>query len=125
MRVGGNFYIDVVDVIASAKNTNLHALLKYDIFPVENNYSVCKICEESPCEDDVEFLNDFQLDETQSLLLSDNSASSHVQHVYRMGLDQGISRRQTNKHTNKHTYKQTNIHTNKQTYIQTNKHTYK
>ena len=72
MRVGGNFYIDVVDVIASAKNTNLHALLKYDIFPVENNYSVCKICEEFPCEDDVKFLNDFQLDETQ-LLLSDNA----------------------------------------------------
>ena len=73
MRVGGNFYIDVVDVIASAKNTILHALLKYDIFPVENNYSVCKIWEESPCEDDVKFLNDFQLDESQSLLLSDNA----------------------------------------------------
>ena len=89
MRVGGNFYIDVVDVIASAKNTNLHALLKYDIFPVENNYSVCKICGESPCEDDVEFLNDFQLDETQSLLLSDNALKhklvfigGHLVHKY-------------------------------------------
>ena len=73
MRVGGNVYIDIVGVIASAKNTNLHALLKYDILPVENNYSACKICEESPCEDDVEFLNDFQLDEIQSLLFSDNA----------------------------------------------------
>ena len=43
MRVGGTFYIDVVDVIAFAKNTNLHALLKYDILPVENNYSVCSM----------------------------------------------------------------------------------
>ena len=33
---------------------------------MENNYSVWKICEESPCEGDVEFLKDFQLDETQS-----------------------------------------------------------
>ena len=49
MRVGGNYYIDVVDVIASVKNTNLYALSKYDILPMENHYSVCKICEESPC----------------------------------------------------------------------------
>ena len=34
-----------------------------------------------------------------------NSASSHVQHVYRTRLDQaGISIRQTYKHTNKHPY---------------------
>ena len=42
-----------------------------------------------------------------------NSAFSHVQHVYRMRVDQaGISSRQTNKHTNKQTYKQTYIQTN-------------
>ena len=73
MPVRGNFYIDVADVTVSAKNTNLHALLKYDILPMENNYSVCKICKETSCEDDVEFLNDFQLNETQLLLLSDNA----------------------------------------------------
>ena len=78
MRVGGNFYIDIVDVIASAKVTNLHALLKYDVLPVKNNgsNSNCLICQENPYDDDIEFLNDFKLNETQSLLLSDN-ASKH------------------------------------------------
>ena len=51
-----------------------------------------------------------------------NSASSHVQHVYRIRLDQaGISSRQTNIQTNKYAKKQTN---KQQTNIQTNKHPY-
>ena len=56
-----------------------------------------------------------------------NSASSHVQHVYRIRLDQaGISSRQTNIQTNKYAKKkqQTNKQTYKQTYKQTNKHPY-
>ena len=32
-RSGGNFYIDVVDIMAAAKVTNLQTLLKHDIMP--------------------------------------------------------------------------------------------
>ena len=43
MRVGGNFYIDLVDVIASAKVTNLHALLKYDVFQIPKIYLLAHV----------------------------------------------------------------------------------
>ena len=41
-RVGGNFYIDIGDVIASAKAQHLHQLLKYDIVPVGDGCDVVR-----------------------------------------------------------------------------------
>ena len=58
MRNGGNFYIDVIDVIASAKVVNLHALLKYDLLPSNNDAKGCTYCKEPLHEDDVETLSD-------------------------------------------------------------------
>ena len=58
MRNAGNFYIDVIDFIASAKVVNLHALLKYDLLPSDNDAKGCFYCKEPLYEDDVEALSD-------------------------------------------------------------------
>ena len=69
MRNSGNFYIDIIDVIASAKVTNLHALLKYDMLPQVQDESEknCSSCMMVLNEDDVVVLNDFLLAETETL----------------------------------------------------------
>ena len=80
MRNGGNFYIDVTDVVASAKVANLHALSKYDISPqtLDASHISCLNCQTVPNEDDVEFLNDFELTETETLLASDETLKQKV-----------------------------------------------
>ena len=91
MRFSGNFYIDYVDVIASARVVNLHAMLKYDLLPNKNTTSAidCVHCSEYPSDDDIESLNDFELGETQSLLLLDDTLrhkvvfiAGHLVHKY-------------------------------------------
>ena len=91
MRFSGNFYIDYVDVIASARVVNLHAMLKVDLLPnTDANCAIsCEHCTMHPSEDDVEALNDFELSETQSLLLLDDTLrhkvvfiAGHLVHKY-------------------------------------------
>ena len=80
MRFSGNFYIDYVDVIASARVVNLHAMLKFDLLPNKDVISAiaCDHCNNYPSEDDVEALNDFDVNETQSLLLRDETLRHKV-----------------------------------------------
>ena len=81
-RNGGNFYIDVVDVLSAAKVTNLHTLLNYGIMPEKNVKSTgCKACEESINDDDVELIHDVTLNETQSLLSSDETLKHKVVYI--------------------------------------------
>ena len=78
---GGNFYIDVVDVLASAKVTNLHTLVKYGILPVDEPTPACTICKEPPNDDDVELIHDFGLTETQSILSSDDALKHKIEYL--------------------------------------------
>ena len=68
-RNGGNFYIDVVGVLASAKVTNLHTLVKYGILPVDEPTPACTICKEPPNDDDAELIHDFGLTETVDFVI--------------------------------------------------------
>ena len=85
MRNSGNFYIDIVDVIASAKVTNLHALLKYDILPKVHDGDVqgssCEVCLKNINEDDVEFLNDISLADTENLLESKDALKHKIVYI--------------------------------------------
>ena len=80
-RNGGNFYIDVVDVLAAAKVTNLHSLVKYGILPVDEPAPACEICDEPPNDDDVELIQDFALTETQSILSSADAFKHKIVYI--------------------------------------------
>ena len=80
MRFSGNFYIDYVDIVASARVVNLHAMLKLDLLPDKDTtpHLTCDHCSQCPSDDDVESLNDFEISETQSLLLLDSTLRHKV-----------------------------------------------
>ena len=66
-RSGGNFYIDVTDVLASAKVVNFHQLIKFDHVPEEEEEGGCEYCEIDPIERDLENLSDISIEDTQTL----------------------------------------------------------
>ena len=70
---GGNFYIDIGDVIASAKAQHLHQLLKYDIVPVGDGCDVdqCQFCNAAVDMNDLKLINEISLKDTENVLESD------------------------------------------------------
>ena len=72
-RVGGNFYIDIGDVIASAKAQHLHQLLKYDIAPVGDGCDAvqCQLCNAAVDTNDLELIYAISLEDTENVLESD------------------------------------------------------
>ena len=68
-RIGGNFYIDINDVISEAKAQRLHQFIKNDIVPVggevKNN---CTYCDFVVPDDDLNLVAEFNIDCTQALL---------------------------------------------------------
>ncbi|ESO02840.1 hypothetical protein HELRODRAFT_174269 [Helobdella robusta] len=71
-RFGGNFYIDISDVIAAANVQRLHQLLKLDIIPKDDAQRACINCTASPDEQDLEMLQDITTEDTENLIQSDN-----------------------------------------------------
>jgi hypothetical protein len=71
-RFGGNFYIDISDVMAAAKVQRLHQLLKLDIIPKYDAKRTCSECTATPVEQDLEMLQDVTTDETENLIHSDD-----------------------------------------------------
>jgi hypothetical protein len=77
-RFGGNFYIDIGDVIAAAKVQRLHQLLKLDIIPKDDAQRTCSNCTATPEEQDLEVLQDITTDDTENLIHSDDSLKHKI-----------------------------------------------
>lgn len=85
-RSGGNFYIDVVDIMATAKIANLHTLVKHDIMPESGSrVLVCdKNCSSFLNPDErSELIDEITPQDTQELLRSDAALKHKV--VYLAG----------------------------------------
>ena len=82
-RKGGNFYIDVIDVIAAAKTQRLHQLVKRNILPEANADSTpnCLICTANIEEDDINLIDDLTITSTQTLLDSDDILKHKVVYI--------------------------------------------
>jgi len=72
-RFGGNFYIDISDVIAAAKVQRLHQLLKLDIIPNDDAQRICSSCTATPDEQDLKMLHDITTNDTENIIHSDDS----------------------------------------------------
>ena len=93
-RSGGNFYIDVGDVMAAAKTFNLHNLLKNDLLPAESAQSNCLACTADLDENDLDSLHEISLLDTQNVITSDDTLkhkivyiAGHLVHKYGKDLD--------------------------------------
>ena len=77
-RFGGNFYIDISDVLAAVKVQRLHQLLKLDIIPKDDTKRTCGNCTATPDEQDLEMLQDVTTDDTVNLIQSADSLKHKV-----------------------------------------------
>ena len=64
-RCGGNFYIDIGDVISAAKAQHVHTLQKYDIIPQGECNISCLFCDTDIDDMDLELLNEIHIEDTQ------------------------------------------------------------
>ena len=82
-RKGGNFYIDIIGVIAAAKAQRLHQLVKHNILPDANIESKrnCLICEANIEDDDVNLIDGLYITSTQTLLESDDTLKHKVVYI--------------------------------------------
>ena len=68
-RVGGNFYIDIMDVTAAAKVQRLHQLMNKDVLPIDGESSnSCEMCVLEINDEDVDLISEVSLSTTQLLL---------------------------------------------------------
>ena len=94
MRSCGNFYIDMVDVAAAAKVTNLHALLQYDLLPEQLDESNCPTCSQDVSEDDIDSISDYTVEETEMVIDSDDCLKHKIIYIaghliHKFGNDEG------------------------------------
>ena len=84
-RRGGNFYIDVVDIMAAAKIVNLQTLIKHDIMPESSSRVLdCdRIVQLRKPAERSEFIDEITTQDTQELLRSDDTLKHEV--VYLAG----------------------------------------
>ena len=92
-RCGGNFYIDIVDVLAVMKMLILHQLLKLDLLPDPCASLKCPSCTENVHPDDIDVLRSLSLINTQELLQSDDQLQHKTIYIA------GYFTRQTNNET--------------------------
>ena len=77
-RCGGNFYIDIVDVLAVAKMQILHQLLKHDLLPDACHSLKCPSCTEEVNPDDVDIVRTLTIADTQKLFDSEDQMKHKV-----------------------------------------------
>ena len=77
-RNGGNFYIDIVDVLSAAKVQRLHQLLKYNIIPQRIPEFTCPECTTPVSLGDIELMQEISIEDTQLLLDSGNTLKYKV-----------------------------------------------
>ena len=80
-RSGGNFYIDIKDVMCAAKVQRLHQLVKHDIIPVGAAGANCLTCNSTLDENDIELVNEFDVTETQSVINSDSTMKHKIIYI--------------------------------------------
>ena len=82
-RVGGNFYIDVNDVLSAAKAQRLHQFIKNDIIPEgEIITNFCTYCDNFVIpEEDLNLLTEYSIDSTQALLDSSDTLKHKVVYI--------------------------------------------
>ena len=72
-RTNGNFYIDILDVEASAKVQRAHQLMKLDLMPIGEHVTSCTACTMPLDEIDIDIVNETAITCTQDLMSSDSS----------------------------------------------------
>ena len=77
-RNGGNFYIDIVDVLSSAKAQRLHQLLKYNIIPQGVPEFTCPECTTPVSLGDIELMQEISIEDTELLLDSGDTLKHKV-----------------------------------------------
>ena len=80
-RCGGNFYIDIIDVLAVMKMQILHQLLKHDLLPDACHSLKCPSCTEQVHPDDVDVVRSLTLADTQEMLKSDDQMKHKVIYI--------------------------------------------
>ena len=73
-RFGGNFYIDVKDVLVAGKVQRLHQMVKYDAISKDNNSDPfapqCSSCEDEPSEEDIDLVESLQICNTKVVFIA-------------------------------------------------------
>ena len=78
-RCGGNFYIDIGDVIAAAKAQHLHQLLKFEIIPEGETCIVdCVLCHSVADVCDLEIIDEISVKDTEILIESNDTVKQKV-----------------------------------------------
>lgn len=69
-RSGGNFYIDILDVIAAGKVQQMHQLVKYDGIPESSRQkkASCTVCQQDLLQEDIDLIQELDIADTQILL---------------------------------------------------------
>jgi len=82
-RFGGNFYIDINDVVVAGKVQRLHQLVKHDIIATKEDQVTpqCPSCDEEICESDVDLVESFQLASSEKLLESSDALKHKVVYI--------------------------------------------
>ena len=80
-RCGGNFYIDIVDVMAVEKMQVLHQLLKHDLLLDKSHSCKCPSCTQEVNPDDIDVVRDLTITETQSLLQTSDQLKHTVIYI--------------------------------------------
>ena len=76
---GGNFYIDIGDVIAAAKAQHLHQLLKFEIIPEGETCTVdCVLYDSVGDVCDLEIIDEISVKDTEILIESNNTVKQKV-----------------------------------------------
>ena len=80
-RNSGNFYIDIVDVIAAGKAQRTHQLIKYGITPQGETSRPCTFCNAVVDEEDVEMLHEITIEDTQTLVNSNETLKQNIIYI--------------------------------------------
>ena len=80
-RNSGNFYIDIVDVIATGKAQRTHQLIKYGITPQGETIRPCTFCNAVVDEEDVEMLHEITIEDTQTLVNSSETSKQKIIYI--------------------------------------------
>ena len=80
-RCGGDFYIDIVDVMAVTKLQVLHQLLKHDLLPYKRHSYKCPSCTQEVNPDGIDVVRDLTITQTQSLLQTSDQLKHKVIYI--------------------------------------------
>ena len=80
-RNSGNFYIDIVDVIAAEKAQRTHQLIKYGITPQGETTRPFTFCNAVVDEEDIEMLHEITIEDTQTLMNSNETLKQKIIYI--------------------------------------------